>query len=135
MRGPYSSILSVRGISAALVLLLSLPCVLVGQSFRGSIRGEMTDPSGAVVQNAKVTVKGTANGVSREVRSGPDGIYVVAELPAGSYDISAEAAGFQITRRAGAVVEVGRDTTVDFRLVLQGAEVVTVNAAPPLVKA
>ena len=136
MRGAYSSILSVRGFSAALaVVLLIIPSTLRGQSYRGSIRGEVTDPSGAVVPNAKVTVKGTANGANREVRSGADGVYVVAELPAGSYDISVEVPGFQITRRTGAVVEVGRDTTVDMRMILHGADVVTVNAAPPLVEA
>jgi hypothetical protein len=106
----------------------------MGQSFRGSIRGEVTDPSGAVVPNAKVTVKGTANGVSRAVTSGPDGGYVVAELPAGSYDISVEVPGFQITRQASAVVEVGRDTRVDIRMILRGEDVVTVNAPPPLIE-
>ena len=117
-----------------LVVLLLLPGVLAAQSFRGSIRGEVTDPSGAVVPNAKVTVKDTANGVSREVSSGPDGGYVVAELPAGSYDITVEVPGFQVTRQDGAVVEVGRDTRVDIRLILRGADVVTVNAPPPLVE-
>src|SRR4029077_18594978 len=107
-------------------IFVLLPGLLAAQSFRGSIRGEVTDPSGAVVPNAKLTVKGTANGVSREVNSGADGGYVVAELPAGSYDISVEVPGFQVTRQDGAVVEVGRDTRIDIRMILRGADVVTV---------
>src|SRR5690349_17057577 len=108
--------------------------LLLAQSFRGSIRGEVTDPSGAVVPNAKVTVKGVANGVVRAVNSGPDGAYVAAELPAGFYDVTVEATGFQLTKQSNAIVEVGRDTTVDIRLNVVGQDVITVSAAPPLVE-
>jgi len=106
----------------------------VAQSFRGSIRGQITDPSGALIPDAKVTVKGVSNGIVRQVSSGPDGAYVVAELPAGVYNVIAEVPLFQITRLDNAVVEVGRDTTVDLRMMLRGQDVVTVNAAPPLVE-
>ena len=113
-------------------ILLVLPGLLAGQSFRGSIRGLVTDPSGAVVPNAKVTVKGTSNGIAREAVSGPDGVYIASELPAASYEVSVEFAGF-VKAVQTAVVAVGRDTTVDFKLTLHGGETVTVSAPPPLV--
>jgi hypothetical protein len=124
--------------TAVRVLLLGvavlIPSVLVAQSFRGAIRGEVTDPSGAVVPNAKITAKGRANGVTRGVASGPDGVYVISELPASEYEVTVDVPGFLETVRI-ALVEVGRDTTVDIRLVLRGADWVTVTAPPPLVEA
>src|ERR1700730_15020697 len=119
--------------SAMVAALLLLPCLLMAQSYRGSIRGKVADPSEAVISNAKVRVRGTANGQRRDTLSGPDGVYVVAELPAGQYEVTVEVAGFAKASQI-ALVEVGRDTGVDFKLALHGTSVVTVNAAPPLVE-
>lgn len=63
-------------------LLLWAPIAL-GQSFRGSIRGTVTDPSGSVIVGAKVSAKSIGTGLQREATTGADGGYVLAELPAG----------------------------------------------------
>ncbi len=85
------------------------------QSFRGSIRGTVTDPSGGVLPNAKVTAKNIATGLEREASTGPDGGYVIAELPAGEYTVTAQAA--QLSPSAQNVrVNVGLDTTANFDL-------------------
>jgi hypothetical protein len=110
-----------------------LPCLLAAQSYRGSIRGTVVDPSGAVIPSAKVTVKGTANGQNRETLTAPDGVYVVAELPSGQYEVTVAMAPFAKMTKVS-IVEVGRDTSVDFTLPLHGADVVTVSAPPPLVE-
>jgi hypothetical protein len=130
--GGKSGFQTVRRVVIVVVLLL-LPGLLTAQSYRGSIRGTVEDPSGAVIPNAKVTVKGTENGQRRETLTAPDGVYVVAELPAGGYDVTVESTGFQKATQI-ALVEVGRDTSVNFRLALGGADVVTVTAPPPLVE-
>jgi len=117
-----------------IVGVIALPLLLNAQSFRGSIRGEVTDPSGAVIPNAKFTVKGVSNGLSRDFVSGPDGIYTATELPAAEYQVTVEVSGFEKSSSV-ALVEFGRSTTVDFKLALHGADVVTVNAAPPLIEA
>jgi hypothetical protein len=119
--------------SAIVTALILLPCLLAAQSYRGSIRGKVTDPSDAVIPNAKVTVKSTATGQTRDTLTGPDGVYVVAELPAGEYEDTVAVAGF-VKATHVALVEVGRDTSVDFKLALHGADVVTVTAPPPLVE-
>lgn len=111
---------------------LFLPYLLAAQSYRGMIRGTVVDPSDAVIAGAKVTVKGTATGQTRETVTGPDGVYVVAELPAGEYEVTVAAAGF-VRPTHLVLVEVGRDTSVDFKLALGGADVVTVTAPPPIV--
>jgi hypothetical protein len=119
--------------SAIATALILLPCLLAAQSYRGSIRGRVADPSDAVIPHAKVTVKSAATGQTRDTLTGPDGVYVVAELPAGEYEVTVAVAGF-VKATHVALVEVGRDTSVDFRLALHGADVVTVTAPPPLVE-
>ena len=85
------------------------------QSFRGSIRGTVTDPSGGALPNAKVNAKNIATGLQREATTGPDGGYVIAELPAGEYTVTAQAA--QLSPAAQNVqVNVGLDTTANFDL-------------------
>ena len=113
-----------RSVMAAMFFLL--PCLLMAQGYRGSIRGKVADPSEAVIPDAKVSVRGTANGQRRDTVSGPDGVYVVAELPAGQYEVTVEVPGFAKASQI-ALVEVGRDTSVDFKLALHGASVVTVS--------
>src|SRR5713226_874864 len=74
------------------LVLLLLPCFLLAQSYRGSIRGHVVDPSGSVLAGAKVTAKNSATGLTRQTVTGVDGGYVLVELPAGGYVVMAEAA-------------------------------------------
>jgi hypothetical protein len=117
----------------AILAVLFMCCLAWGQTYRGSIRGQVTDPSGAVVVGARITAKSTATGVARESQSGSDGAYVIPELPAGDYEVTAEAEGFQ-RPTSKATVNVGLDTRVDFTMPLGGADIVNVTAEPPLVE-
>ena len=128
-----------RRISHFAVLVVStlilLSSGLWAQSFRGSIRGTVSDQTGAVIVGAKVTVKNASTGFTRDVLTGPDGSYVVPELSAGSYRVAAESKGFQV-ESLDAVVNVGLDTSLNFQLGVAGAmidrEIVT--AQVPLVE-
>ena len=122
----------IRSLSILAVVLL-LTCALSAQTYRGSIRGTVTDPSGAVVPNAKVTAKNQATGLAREVTTNGEGSYVLAELPSGNYEVAAESQGFQRTVRI-ATVSVGLDTAVDITLHLGGDVIVNVSAAPPIIE-
>ena len=121
-------------IFAAALLLIAASAW--AQSFRGSIRGAVTDPSGAVIAGAKVTAKNIATGLQREATTGPDGAYVLAELPAGEYTVRAESAGLSPTAQ-NVQVNVGRDTTADFDLtrLQQQKEQITITEEAPLVEA
>ena len=84
--------------SAILILKIGVAALLFitsawAQSFRGSIRGTVTDPTGSVIAGAKVTAKNIATGLQREATTGDDGAYVLAELPAGEYTVRAESTG------------------------------------------
>src|SRR6187399_3079774 len=78
-----------------------------------SLRGVVTDPSGAVVPNATVEVRGPTG---RRVRSGPAGEYSFPALPAGTYEIRVTAKGFPSLARRGVTLE--GPTVFDARLLL-----------------
>jgi outer membrane receptor protein involved in Fe transport len=114
-------------------LLAALP--LFGQTFRGSIIGTVTDPSGAVVVGAKVTVRNVDTGLERTTETDDTGFFTVTELPVGNYSVTVEMSGFQTALASGFRVEVAAARRVDVALV-PGAvgETVEVTATIPLVE-
>src|SRR5712671_2713007 len=66
-----------------------------GQTDRGTITGTVTDSSGAVVPNAKVTAKATTTGGERSTTTSGEGDYTIPELPAAPYQVTVEAQGFK----------------------------------------
>ncbi len=102
----------------------------MGQVDTGTIRGTVTDSSGAVVANAKVTLKNEDTGFVVSAVTARDGTYTFNPVKIGSYTVSVEAAGF---RKAAAhvVVNVQEQARADFQLV-PGAvtETVEVTATP-----
>ena len=126
--------ISILTIAAAALLLIAASAW--AQSFRGSIRGTVTDPSGSVIAGAKVSARNINTGLQREAATGQDGAYVLAELPAGEYTVSAESAGLSPTAQ-NVQVNVGVDTAANFDLtkVQQRQEQLTVTEEAPLVEA
>src|ERR1041384_6253021 len=78
-----------------LLLLLALVAPVYAQSDRGAIGGTVTDPSGAVVPNAKVTATNLDTNEVRETTSSDVGSYQLPELKAGPYKVTVEAQGFK----------------------------------------
>ncbi len=103
----------VRMILAFALLSVSL---LSAQTFRGTILGTVTDPSGAVVSGAKVTVRNVGTGLERSTQTSADGSYSVPELPIGNYTVTITQSGFQTSATTGVVVEVARESRVDAQL-------------------
>jgi len=103
-----------RALRAVLLAVLFSTQVLA-QTPTGGLFGTITDPSGAVILNAKVTVTNRETGAVRELASASNGSYAMPSLPAGNYGVRAEAAGFAAQERM-ATVEVGTATRVDFPL-------------------
>ena len=100
-----------------------------GQSDRGSISGTVTDQSGAVVSNAKVTITGTETGEQRETTTSSNGSYSFPQLRAALYQITVEAPGFQQSTITDFKVAVQVAHTLNIKLeVGQVTNVVTVNA-------
>ena len=76
-------------------LLLLLGATAAWASVTGTISGVVTDPSGAVVPNANVTVTEVATGVSQNVQTGADGAYAFLAVPVGGYQLEVKAGGFE----------------------------------------
>jgi hypothetical protein len=103
------------------------------QSPTGSIRGVITDPQGAVIPKANVTVTNKATGDVRKVDTGDDGIYLVSTLLPGEYEIKVEAQGFS-TQIISTTVEVGKTTPGDAQLRVGAAsEIVDVVSEAPVI--
>jgi hypothetical protein len=109
------------------VLLLGLPFLALGQD--ATIVGTVTDPSGAAVPSARVTVTNTETGLIHNITTSDSGQYVLPELRIGHYDAKVEASGFKATERKGVVLQVGDRQRLDFRMEIGAAqETVTVEA-------
>jgi len=118
---------------AASLLLMAMPAL--AQRITATIRGTVTDPSGAVVSGAKVTVTNEATGLKRSAPSNSAGNYNFAELPVGSYRVDVETAGFKATSRSKIVVNVADVRAVDVQLATGDiSEQVNVEVAAVAVK-
>ena len=96
-----------------LVFVLLATVSLSAQTFRGTILGTVTDPSGAVVPGAKVKVKNTGTGLERSTETSADGSYSLPELPIGTYTVTVTQSGFQTFVATGVTVDVASDRRVD----------------------
>jgi Carboxypeptidase regulatory-like domain/TonB-dependent Receptor Plug Domain len=112
------------------LLLASTAGSLQAQSTNNQeISGQVVDSSGSVVPNAVVTVVNTATNLTRTASSNDSGNYVIANLPIGKYDVSAEMKGFKKFRLTDVQVVVDAKMSVNIRLEVGAAnESITVAA-------
>jgi hypothetical protein len=114
----------------AVFALLALTCAAFAQIQNGQFTGTVTDPSGAAVPNAKVTIENQATGLQQSTTTNQSGSYTARELPVGTYKLTAEAAGFKTKTDNGVVLNAGVIAHVDFKMELgQAKEVVEVTGA------
>ena len=100
----------------AAAMLVLLPLSVLGQGYFGSITGELTDQSGAVIPGAKVTLVDQEKGYRFEGSSDATGRYLFRSVPPGLYSVVAEMAGFEKTERTGIRVDVNVNATASFAL-------------------
>lgn len=94
-----------------------------GQTITGVVRGIVTDPTGAVVNGARITVSNVATGVSNNTFSDPSGLYNFQFLPIGTYTIAATASGFDTTSVSPFTLEI--DQVANLNVKLQAGQVST----------
>ncbi|MBV8207787.1 MAG: TonB-dependent receptor [Acidobacteria bacterium] len=100
-------------ILSAVALLVLLAGAAVAQTFRGTILGTVTDASGAVIGEARVTARNAANGFERSTQTSADGSYTIPELPIGSYTVTVTKAGFQTSTTTDVAVNIAVERRVD----------------------
>jgi hypothetical protein len=99
----------------------------------GEISGAVTDASGGAVANVTVEATNTGTGFKQSARTGDNGIYRLALLPLGTYDVQAEAVGFAPSKHTGIELNAGAVRTVDISLAVAGTTtVVEVTAGAAL---
>ena len=124
----HTSIMLLRNL-ICVCLLAFLTTVGFAQAPVGTISGLVTDPSGAVLPNAAVTIKNKATGAERKVTSSSEGTYSVPALPAGQYEISTQAKGFS-TQQQEVTVATGSVVTVEAKMQIgKTTEIVNVEGS------
>src|ERR1700679_279261 len=125
---------SVLGLSIVVLLLVvyaSQPAL--AQTITGTISGEVTDTSGAVVAGATITVENLGTSEKRTSTTTASGSFRVPDLDIGKYKVTATAQGFKTLVQTAEVL-TGAVTRADFKLqVGERAETVEVEGNAPLV--
>jgi hypothetical protein len=128
-----------KALRCAIIAMVCLQLVVVpvvGQEFRGSISGRVTDSNGAAVRGAKVTVTHVAMNTTTAVTTDEAGNYLVSYLAPGKHSVTVEAQGFRRSLRDDIEVRVADKLTLDLQLEVGAVqEAVNVTSGAPLLDA
>ena len=103
----------------AILVVLSLAVGVNAQTFRGTINGTVTDPSGALVPNATVKASEIATGIDHTTSTTSDGAFAFQDIPLGQYKITVTATGFPAYTVDKVEVSAGQIYTLNVKLSLQ----------------
>jgi outer membrane receptor protein involved in Fe transport len=125
--------------SSCLVVLICLalvpPALLFGQAYFGTVSGELTDATGAVVQGVTVVLSDQQKGFMFNTTSDSSGRYLFRSIPPGVYTVSAEAKGFDTARSASVKVDINQNVTANLTLKVAGtSQTVQVDAQPQAIQ-
>ncbi len=116
----------------ALALSACVPAAMA-QNVTGAIAGTVSDPSGAVIPGAQVIAHDLDTGVNSTATTNSEGVYRIGFLPAGHYQVTVQAAGFQTATLPVFTLEAVQTPTINVTMrVGAGATTVTVTGAPPI---
>ena len=115
-------------------LLLLILTAAIAQVNTATVYGDVADPSGAAVANAKAELENIATGAKLATKANSVGEFSFPVIPVGSYKLSVTAAGFRSAIRSGLSFSAGQNMRIAVRLQLGAqTESVTVEAESPLV--
>jgi hypothetical protein len=110
-------------------LVLALPVVFFAQGYFGTVSGQITDPSQAVVPGAQVTLIDQQKGYQFNTTSDKGGRYLFGSIPPGKYSVSAEMAGFEKSVFTNITVNVSENATANLHLkVATARQAIDVNS-------
>lgn len=120
---------------AVLTLGILLAGPLYGQVAGATLSGKLTDPSGAVIPNAQVSIRDTATGVVRTVTADSAGVYTAPNLKPSNYEVTASFPGFTTQVQSGILLTVGAQQVLNIAMqVGQTTETVQVTGEAPTVQ-
>lgn len=128
-------ILSLTVCSALLFALAVLTHSAWSQEVTATVVGTVTDPSGAVVPGATVKVTSIDRGVTYTGETNDAGLYRIAQLPVGQYNLTVQKSGFSTVAHEPFVLAINQVARIDVSLkVGQTSETVEVTAAAPVLE-
>ena len=121
---------------AAVVAIGAAAPAAHGQSLASTaaLSGTVSDPSGARVPNASVTLESPEKGIKRTFKTDAEGSFSFALLPAATYTLTVQVAGFKTYKQEGITLEVGQSATQGVTLSIGTTEQIEVSAAAPLLQ-
>jgi outer membrane receptor protein involved in Fe transport len=121
-------------IVSLLVVAICAISAMAQSTVTGAIGGLVTNPNKEVVPGASVTVKNTGTNKEDTATTGDEGRFKVSNLQPGEYAVTITSSGFATYTQERVVVEVGRETTLDIPLTVQGVTgTVQVTAEAPVI--
>lgn len=114
------------------IFSLTLPALVVAQGASGRIVGRVSDPSGAVLAHAKITLTNDATGITRNAESSDSGDYSFVEVTPGTYTVQFELSGFKKNVQKSVIVDLNQVVTLNSTLQIGGSqETVEVTSEAP----
>jgi Carboxypeptidase regulatory-like domain/TonB dependent receptor len=106
-----------------------------GQGITGSMTGTVTDPSGAVVPNAAVTIREVDTNAARTITTSDAGTFTVTQLPPGHYTVKVDKAGFKTYEQSGITLVIDQLAQINAQLSLGSeAQNVEVTSTGPVIQ-
>src|SRR5580700_4630869 len=116
-------------------VILTIPDAARAQVTGASLSGTIRDDSGAIIPNARVSMKNVATGVVTAANADGQGFYATPNLLPGTYEVSVSADGFTTQVQGGLVLTVGAKQELNFSMKVGNlTQRVEVNDAPPAVE-
>jgi carboxypeptidase family protein len=123
-----------RVVALIVGFLFAVSLLVPAQTATSSLRGTISDPKGAVLPNAAVTLSNPGTGFSRTTKSGGDGVYQFLEVPPATYTLTVTSVGFATVKQDKVTLQVSQPATLNITMNVKGTtEIVEVTGAAPLV--
>ena len=120
---------------AILVFLAASPAFSQVSISQAQLNGTVRDQTGSLIVKATVTLRDVDTNRVYTATSNTSGYYILANLPPGNYELTAEAPGFGKYKQTGFVLNVGQVATIDIAMkVAQASEELTVNTEAPIIE-
>src|SRR5713226_2339583 len=126
-------------VAVSVVAILAMAILSAGPAYAqvsgATLSGTITDPSGAAIAGAKVSVANKATGITRDVTTDAAGFYSAPNLLPGPYEVTAAATGFSTAKQSDLTLTVGAQQTLNLPLKIgEASQTVLVTEAAPLVQ-
>jgi hypothetical protein len=124
----------ITALLGVLALFAASGAPIQAQTNYGNVRGRVTDPLGAVISNADVSLTNGGTEIVRSTHTNDSGDYFFTAVDPGTYTVAISISGFKKVERKGLIVELGATATVDEKLEVGAAgETIDVTGAAPLI--